>query len=73
MLPGLSSANEIKARMLFFLSAAIDRLAIITFLVLLFPLFLGDPANFNLWGERERCTGIEPASSAWEADALPMC
>ena len=22
---------------------------------------------------RERCTGIEPASSAWEADALPMC
>ena len=22
---------------------------------------------------RERHTGIEPASSAWEADALPMC
>ena len=21
----------------------------------------------------ERNTGIEPASSAWEADALPMC
>ena len=26
---------------------------------------------FSLFPERN--TGIEPASSAWEADALPMC
>ena len=43
---GLSPLTEITA---FFLSVAIDRLAM------------------------ERHTGIEPASSAWEADALPMC
>ena len=31
-------------------------------------------SHCDLVAEREeRHTGIEPASSAWEADALPMC
>ena len=27
----------------------------------------------DMFSPQERHTGIEPASSAWEADALPMC
>jgi hypothetical protein len=33
---------------------------------------VGSGAAWDFWADFERVTGIEPASSAWEAEALPL-
>ena len=44
-----------------------------TLLILFYIILLCFPNRTSEFDLRERHTGIEPASSAWEADALPMC